>query len=456
MLPHSADAASAGKKCSKRGVERVVGNTTLVCSGKNKLTWKRKSGKASSSSASRPTTPPAPSPVVTPPATTPATGPGGLSEPKEIGFELLSPAEMCKTKLPKEPGWEYENFGFPRSADLLPSTGELSLLIINVDFADQRSSSTPTENAQPYSELFEKYWLQVSRGKLKVKVETFDQWISLPKRAFEYAGRPPHRDIDKYAQEALNVADPFIDFSKHQIVAIIPPADIRNFLTNGPVLASGKFDKYKTNEGPVYNLTVGPEPRYPMGGVKWLWLAHEFGHMIGLSHPHNYVGNDVTKMSIFSLMDAGFVAPGLYGWERWRMNWINQEEIRCIADANSNLKSIYKLLPLGSPAGTQLIVLKLNEYEALVIENRRKNEFDNLPRNYEGVLVYHVNSSVYDGGITPVLAENYVIDMSKPDYNGSRVVGTIKVGQKVIFGNHVIEVLYESGQDFYVGISKKS
>ena len=446
MLPHSADAALVGKKCSKRGIERVVGSTKLVCSGKNRLTWKRVPIKVS----------PTPTPTPTSAASDASSQNGSeLNLPVETSLETLLPSGECKIGIPSTPGLEYQNFGFPRSSELLPSSGEISVLVINVDFQDFPAKVSPQENTAPFVKPFEDYWKEVSRGKLKFKVETFSNWISLPKTAYEYAGPEPHFNIDKYAQEVLDRADPQVDFGKFGVVAIIPTSDVRNFIKGGPVLASAKFDKYKTQEGPIFNLTVAGEPDVPMGGVKWLWLAHEVGHMLGLSHPHQYEGNVVERMSIFSLMDSGFVAPGLYGLERWRMGWIEESEIRCVGLAQANKSKVFRLRPLGSESGAQLLVLLINSHEAVFIENRRATEFDKLTSAYEGISVYFVNSRLADGAITPLLPDKYLIDYSKPEYNGTRVVGTLKLNQIVNFGKINIKVVAESEKDYFVQISEE-
>jgi len=447
MLPHSADAASAGKKCSKRGVERVVGNTTLVCSGKNKLTWKRKSNNVKPKSVAAPS----PSPIASP-SRTPTPAKSDL--PKESGAELLSAANSCKLATPQQRVYSNIDFGFPKSDELHPSKGEFRILLISVDFLNNRGKVSPEENGKPYAQDFISYWEETSRGLLKFSVDNLGQWISLPKRASDYAGNWPYREMDDYAQEVLNLADPLVDFSKYSIVAIIPPSDVKDFFSSGPVLAYGKYEKFKTNDGPVLNLTVAPEPKYPMGGVKWLWLAHEVGHILGLGHPHDYQGNIVELMSIFSLMDAGFVAPGLYGWERWRMDWLLESEIRCVNSESIQKEIIHRLSPLGSNSGTQIGVVKLNEFEAVVFENRRRTKFDLLPEIYEGLLVYHVNSAKSEGAITPVLAESFLIDYSKPNYNGTRVVGTLKVGQSVTFRGINLKVLAGDGNSLYVQVKK--
>lgn len=455
LLPSSAYSASPSSTCSKKGIERVISGERYICSGKKRLTW-RKSVRPTPTAPSM-----TPSPVPSKaPSPTPSPIPSPTSIPSESpktpaisGSELLLSADKCRLRVPEDPVFALENFGFPKAPELLNSKGTHKILAINVDFSNFRAQESTVENTAPYAELFERYWTNVSRGEINFKVETLGSWISLPKTTFEYAGPAPHRDMDIYAQEVITRADSLVDFSKYSIVTILPPAGVKRFFTNGPVLSSGKFDKYKSSEGPIYNLTIAPESEIPMGGVKWIWLAHEVGHMLGLTHPHDYRENDKRKMSIFSLMDAGFLAPGLYGWERWRMDWIENSEIRCI-DSGRNDKTVHRISPLGRNPGAKLGVIKLNEFEAIVFENRRRDEFDLLPESYEGLLVYHVNSKFGEGGITPILPRRFVIDQTKPEYNGARVVGTLRVNESVNFSNFKLEVIAEENKDLFVEVTR--
>lgn len=455
LLPNGAFSASPGSKCPKKGVERVISGERFLCSGKKRLTWKKPKPQVPSVAQAAPS--PIPSPLPSP-STSSTPSPSPIpSELRKLpiisGSDSLISTDKCRLRNPEDPNFALENFGFPRAPELLESKGNHRILAINVDFSNFRANISPIENTAPYSEIFERYWAHVSRGKINFKVETLDSWISLPKSTFDYAGPAPHRDMDIYAQEVITRADSMVDFSRYSIVTILPPSEVRRFFTNGPVLASGKFDKYKSNEGPIYNLTIAPEPAIPMGGVKWLWLAHEVGHMLGITHPHDYRENDKRKMSIFSLMDAGFLAPGLYGWERWRMDWIEESEIRCL-DGESGDRSIHRISPLGNNPGAKMGVIRLNDFEAIVFENRRRDDFDLLPESYEGLLVYHVNSKLGEGGITPILPRRFVIDQSKPEYNGARVVGTLRVDENVTFANITIKVIAEENKDLFVEVKR--
>ena len=440
-----ARAPKAGAKCSKLGSKVISKNLEFQCVKKGKRNvWSkgkevRQSSPSTTSSSSAP-------PVPTP-------------DPTRIQYSatdssLLDP--LIKCLVPRRPnvGQEVGQYGYPQSTDFLKARGNIKGLIIPVEFPNARAKVNPELNSRPYVEDFEAYWKEMSRGTLNIKVDILDNWILMPENSGFYAGSIPYTRMNSYAQKAIELADPFVDFSKYQIVYIIPPDDVPRFFEFAPVVSSGKWEGFKSNEGPINNLIVGADPKISMGGVKWLWLAHETGHIFGIDHPHSYEGDDVTLASIFSLMDSGFVAPGLYGWERFLTGWVEESQIRCVdARSANNGSSIHIIKPLGTSSAPEMILIRISEYEAIIIENRRKNRFDLLPKNYEGTLIYKLNSSLEDGPIRPVLGEKFIIDYSKPEYNGDRVVPTYQAGASVSVGSVEITVLAEVEEDLVIRVT---
>jgi M6 family metalloprotease-like protein len=425
-----------GSSCKKIGATKRVDGKELVCLKQGrKLIWK-------APNTGRPI-----KPVPTP--TIPIT-----NAIVETPNSELDDSSKCRIARPKEVDEGVGHYGFPRGKNFLPSKGVFNAIVIPVDFSDARAKLSPAENSRPYVEDFKQFWEFMSKGSIRFEVETLSKWISMPRSAREYAGFWPHfPEMDNYIKDVISEADPFIDFKRFSIVYIIPVDEVKSFFEVGPVVASGNSDYFKTDEGPINNLVVGTDPSISMGGVKWKWLAHETGHLFGLSHPHSFENNDKRLASIFSLMDFGYVAPGLYGWERWLVDWIQSTNVRCkdISDIQK-ISHLHNVAPLGSFSGNEIIVYRVEDQKVLVIENRRANEFDLLPKDYEGVFVYEVNSAKMDAAITPIVGTKITIDQSKPQYNGSRLVGTLKPGESVKYKNLEIKVIQEQGKNFLVEV----
>ena len=443
----SANPPKPGSVCSKQGITKTYKGKKYTCikSGK-KLLWNKGLAVKTAYPQVTPAPTPTPSPIPTP---TPTPTPSW----KETEREYLNNASACKPTRPVGIDESYAHYGFPRGAHFLPSQGSYKALIIPVDFLDARAKVNTQENSVPYIDNFKRYWFSMSRGKVQFEIDTLPNWISLPKTAREYAGEFPHSpQMRDYANLVISIVDPEVNFANYKIVYIIPPDYVQNFFAVGPVVSSGNGNYFKSAEGPINNLVIGTNPGISMGGIKWKWLAHETGHLFGLAHPHSYENNDKRLASIFSIMDFGFIASELYGYERWLIDWIPEDSIRCFDLRNQfTFRQIHRLSPLGSGVGSELLAFRISERKALIIESRIANEFDSLPKNYEGILVYEVDSSKLDGAIKPILGNRYEIDQSKPEYNGARVVGTLRVGEFVQYEGITISILDRIGDLFVIG-----
>jgi len=434
----------SGASCTKLGITKDYKAKKYTCikSGK-KLVWNKGVAIKTAAPAISPT--PSPTPIPTP-------SPTQTENWVETDRSLLKDSKVCKISRPAGYDENIGHYGFPRGANFLPSEGTLRGLILHVDFADAKASITTSQNALPYVEDFSKFWTSMSRSKIRFEIDSLNNWISLPKTAYEYAGEWNHSpQMENYAKEVISRADSFVDFSKYKIVYIIPPDNVKRFFQVGPVMSSGNNTYFSSADGPINNLVIGTSPEISMGGVKWKWLAHETGHLFGIDHPHSYENNDKKLASIFSLMDFGYVAPGLYGIERWIAGWIPENLIRCIDGRDQKgFSYIHKITPLGSSKGDELISIRLSERSSIIAENRQANEFDILPAGYEGLLVYEVDAARVNGPIKPILGSRYVIDQSKPEYNGSRVVGTLRVGESIAFEGIQITVLKKENDSYFV------
>ena len=450
---YSATPLKAGSDCSKQGITKTHQGKKFTCikSGK-KLVWNKGVVIKKTTPTLAPTSAPTPTPTPTP-----TKSPVAIENWKETDQSQLYSSSLCEISRPSGYGEDFGHYGFPRGANFLPSEGNIRALILHIEFADAKASISTSENALPYTEQFTKYWTTMSRGKVRFEVESLNEWITLPKTAYEYAGEWNHfPQMENYAKEVLFRADPLVNFSKYRIVYIIPTDNVKRFFQVGPVIASGASTYYSSSEGPIKNLVVGTSPEISMGGIKWKWLAHETGHLFGIDHPHSYENNDKKLASIFSLMDFGYVAPGLYGIERWIAGWMPEQQIRCIDGRKKNeFNFIHKIQPLGSSNEDEIISIRLSENRMLLAENRQRNDFDDLPNGYEGLLIYEVDSARINGPVRPILGSRYEIDLSKPEYNGSRVVGTLRVGESVIFEGIQITVLDNKDGTLLVKTEKK-
>jgi M6 family metalloprotease-like protein len=134
------------------------------------------------------------------------------------------------------------------------------------------------------------------------------------------------------------------------------------------------------------------------GGQWWLtnWeplvVAHEFGHVLGLQDLYSNSETDpspfVGDFDFMSNASKDAAAPGLLGWDRWRLGWISDASVVCVKPTAENRIT---LSPLQTGKGTLLAVVPLSSTRALVMESRHPIGLDSKLAS-PGVLVYIVDT----------------------------------------------------------------
>ena len=392
----------------------------------------------------------------------------GVNSSEASSFSVSSNSEFdsnqfCKLPRPLGSPEEQGTYGFPRGKYFLPNSGSITGIIVPVAFPDATSVLAPEIHMEDYLIGFNKFWTEMSRGTLKFDINVMKNWIVMPKKGSDYAKEyPDPSSWINYVNEVIARIDDQVDFSKYRILYIVPVDGVTGFFPGGPVVASGNSEFFQSKEGPINNVIYGA---YPWSGVndlskvnrhfKWQWLAHETGHLFGIPHPHLHQDADKTLTTIFSAMDMGYVAPGLYGWERWLIGWIPELAIRCfVAEGSSPFKRNHILTPLGSGVGEELLVYKVGEQKAIVIENRQSTNVDQLPAEYEGVLVYEVDTSKPSESIRPVLHPDALFDQTNPEINGGRAVGTLVAGETATYGNIKVRIVAQADKHYLVEVSR--
>jgi hypothetical protein len=120
---------------------------------------------------------------------------------------------------------------------------------------------------------------------------------------------------------------------------------------------------------------------------------HEFTHSLGL--PDVYLLNEATGEVDFTLVGNWDLmsAPSerhLLGWHKWRLRWIDAEQIACLTTTGSLTAH---LTPIAQPGGVKMVVVPTSPSTAYVIEARASGTREpGLCK--EGVLIYTVDSQV--------------------------------------------------------------
>jgi M6 family metalloprotease-like protein len=140
-------------------------------------------------------------------------------------------------------------------------------------------------------------------------------------------------------------------------------------------------------DGKDIGLWIPFDPGFAEGGDTPGSLLHETGHLLGL--PDLYVSGAIGTFHNWDLMTGGGRWPTeLFAWHRWKLGWIAEDQIVCIAEHGTR---VVTLAPLGGAGGTKAVFVRRGR-SVLAIEVRSKTGYDRT-RCASGVLVYAVDQT---------------------------------------------------------------
>lgn len=339
-------------------------------------------------------------------------------------------------KIPVADGRYGAALGFPRYSDRLPTTGTVNVSVIFVDFPDSPATKTPAEAYAMVSGATATF-NEMSYGKLQYTMTATLQWFRMSKNSTEYS-LGAYETHHAYIQEALNLADPTVDFSTTQSLVVISNPDTTAFPV-GPALLVPPGYGVTADAKEILNAVTSGHDLNNWGSI---WLNHEATHTLGLPDLYAYTTLNASNQydllrytGMFSYMGYGSFdsyGPGLTAWERWLLGWLDDEQMQCanplVVGEISTL-----LTPIGTTGGKKAVVVPIGATKVLVVESRRAQAIDALLPKL-GALVYTVDSSIASGG-GPIKV--YPASAADPLFAQS----IRSVGESVSIDGFVVEVL---------------
>ena len=351
-----------------------------------------------------------------------------MNELQEQVAELTAYREVAACRLPNQVGADRSSVGFPISPERIPTSGNVNVAVLFVDFqeAPARQDGTPTDDEQTLiHEMFvslvfgaERYLEAISYGTFDVTFRPLFRWLRMPHGLSWHYRDPEGGQIFgpsrfRLIDDAIGLADPDLDFEDIDSVVVIasPEADS----IGRAVALAGSSDWSIYADGKTILNAIA------LGSSDWQWhdglaIAHELGHNLGLpdlydtSVKKDSEGNlpdEVDRfVGVFGLMAANSSnSPAeMFAWFRWQLGWLRDTQVACITSFPTSVQ----LTPLPTPGGIKAVVVPLTETTALVVESRRALGYDSHLRK-EGALVYMIDTSV-PGGEGPIV----VGSVSKP------------------------------------------
>lgn len=315
----------------------------------------------------------------------------------EVGATL--DVENCKLKDARIKKLQPNNVGFPLQEDFIPTSGNINVIVIPVDFSDQPGGQLSSEYLIEQTNKMNEWYKFFSSNKLNLSFQIGKEWVRAPKPDSDYvvpksvansAGLA--MDIQfKLAQDIVSAAKNQFDFKKSNILFFYTPT-----IKSVDYDMGGRGINLNTTDGSKNFFFWGGgayhfDNRNLSSGVKkekmWAFWIHEMLHSQGLAL-HSPANGSSTGLNA----DQYGSSLALDAWELFRLDWIEDTNVACVdksLDLNHNL--ILKPIELGSKVA-RFAVIKINTYEALVVESRRPTGYSKEWRpDQKGILVYRID-----------------------------------------------------------------
>ncbi|MCL7380094.1 M6 family metalloprotease domain-containing protein [Streptomyces sp. 35G-GA-8] len=307
--------------------------------------------------------------------------------------------------------------GLPTPPGYSRSTGKVRALNLMIDFSD---APGPGKALDRLSEFFPKtsQWYRTSSyGRLDYRPEApLSEWVRMPLPFADYGiarGSPYEPGYRKLVDDIVAVTDSRVDFSAYDLVNILvtPNAGPSALDTVLSVTFSGNADAPQADGAPlsntsfVYSRQDDGSGSYAETGYRV--LPHENGHVFGL--PDLYTMDGGGSVGHWDIMSEDWGANNdLLGWHKWKLGWLDDEQIRCASGAGS---SDHVLGPLATTGGPKLAFVPISKESGYAVEVRTREGNDEAVCE-PGVLIYRVDSAV-DTGRGPITVAD-----AKPNSGG--------------------------------------
>lgn len=393
----------------------------------------------------------------------------------------LDTTESCKISDQRIIRQQPNNVGFPLTDDLLPSQGDVNLLVVAVDFPDAPGVNDEYDYLLEQTRRITAWGDYYSQGKLNYSFQVHNGWVTVPRNSAEYVvpWTNPHthnatiETQDQLTEDIIATLGSAYDFSMIDGLLFLFPPTIQGVekdlggrggtLIDTPQGPKELFywggGKYHFTDTPGYIDAAGKREKL------WAFWIHEMLHSqgIALHAPGNgfQTGLQGNQYGDSAALDA---------WELFLLGWTEDDQIHCL-DRQSVTTSQVKLNSSDvTTEGTRAVIIRLSDHEALVIESRRPEGYSSSwQKDTVGILVSKVDTTLdndrsqeggVDSGNDPkftkwsylLLPDGKTLHASNPleqlqDY-------LVREGSSVTYEDLKIELVFSGKQDF-VKITKQ-
>ncbi|MEU9126169.1 M6 family metalloprotease domain-containing protein [Streptomyces sp. NPDC048506] len=302
-----------------------------------------------------------------------------------------SPAPAGGCALPGRTGWTDEGHTTDR-VQFQRSTGTHRVLTLFVDFPDAPAADSTDAYAAHLAPAAD--WMRTaSHGRSRLALSPLKRWIRMPadSTSYGFARGLTFEAHEKYVRDAITAADPYADFSRYDMVYIVP-TKAAAAISFSPTYLYDPSTPGVTADGTRVKWAV------TFGQDMWRWghkvADHETGHTFGLPDLYSFTGATHQFVGGWDVMgNIAGPAPQYLGWHSWKLGWTRDDQVACLPAPG---RRTVRLTPVERPGGTKIAVLRTSGTTAYVAESRRAEGNDRAACS-TGVLVYKVDSAARTG-----------------------------------------------------------
>lgn len=337
--------------------------------------------------------------------------------------------------------------------------GSLKAVMLFVDFPDAPAKESA---AALYNALVlpaQSWFSGASYGRMSLSVTSLNSWLRLPRASTTYfsAAHPSFELQRELMQDAVNAADPTVDFAGYQLLYVVASWPSGIDYSPGFTPVSSAFGVSADGNSFLNGAVLGGDIRDAYPDAAAATLTHETVHTFGLPdlwHFGNAFPSSMDFVGGWSLMSSKVNFPGLLAWERLQLGWLDLSQIACVSTAE---QQDVVLEPLEQPGGNKAAIVRTSPTSFVVAEVREPISEDSRVCD-SGVVIYTVDAQAEDG------MGALRIQPAAPD-DGSRAVSSCSMYYRAAYrpdrsstfvtaGGHVrFQVLAQSPTGFRVQVT---
>ncbi|MFE4828755.1 M6 family metalloprotease domain-containing protein [Streptomyces sp. NPDC056672] len=355
--------------------------------------------------------------------------------------------------------------GLPTPPGYSPSTGTVRALNLMIDFPDAQGPGTALDRLGEFFPKTSQWFRTSSYGRLDYQAEApLTDWLRMPLSFAAYGierGAPYEPGYRRLVEDIVSAADSRVDFAAYDLlnVLVTPNAGPSALDTVLSVTFSGNSEAPEADGAPLANTSFVYSRQDDGSGsyrdTGYRVLPHENGHVFGL--PDLYTMDGGSSVGHWDIMSEDWGANNdLLGWHKWKLGWLDDEQIRC---ASVSGVSEYLLEPLARTGGPKVTFVPLSKESGYAVEVRTREGNDEAVCE-PGVLIYRVDSTV-DTGRGPIAVsdsrENSGGCTRRPNVHAELSDALYLPGDTFVDSEHDIRITVmakEPGGNFRVRVSR--